>query len=306
MTSRILLFVALACSLEFGQTPNAPSGPPLPYYPVDGWAKLPEGWNFGECSGVAVDKNDNVWVFNRGLHPVVEFDSSGKMLRAWKDVPVKSSHGIRVDPDGNIWLVDVAGHKVLKMSAEGRVLMVIGAVGDAPGEQTSTDAFNRPTNIAFAPDGNFFVSDGYVNSRVVKFTNGGDYIKQWGSKGKGDSEFNLVHDVVMDSRGRLYVADRENSRIQVFDQDGKFLGKWTDIGAPWGLAYLARENAIYMSDGRNDRVVKLNMEGQVVGTLGSHGKSAGKFHYPHSIAIDSAGAIYVAEIRNWRVQKFVK
>jgi DNA-binding beta-propeller fold protein YncE len=306
MTFRILFLLALATGLEFAQTPNAPTGPALPYHPVEGWAKLPEGWNFGECSGVAVDKNDNVWVFNRGPHPVIEFDRSGKMLRAWTEVPVKSAHGIRVDPDGNIWLIDVAGHKVLKMSQDGRLLMVIGAVGDAPGDLTSPAAFNRPTNVAFAPDGNFFITDGYVNSRVAKFSKGGDYIKQWGAKGTGDSEFNIVHDVVIDSQGRLYIADRENWRIQIFDQEGRFLGKWTNIGAAWGLAYVAGENAIYTTDGRNDRVFKLNMEGQVIGTLGSHGKTAGKFHYPHSIAVDSTGAIYVAEILNWRVQKFVK
>jgi DNA-binding beta-propeller fold protein YncE len=279
---------------------------PLPYHPVENWAKLPAGWNFGECSGVALDRNDNVWVFNRGPHPVIEFDSTGKMLQAWNDVPVKSAHGIRVDPEGNIWLIDVAGHKVLKMSPQGRVLMVIGAVGDAAGTQTSKDAFNRPTNVAFAPSGNFFITDGYVNSRVAEFTKAGQYVKQWGAKGTGDSEFNIVHDVVLDSRGRLYVADRENMRIQIFDQEGKFLGKWTGFGAAWGLAYAASENAIYVADGRNDRVVKLNMEGQVIGTLGEHGTTPGKFHYPHSIALDRTGAIYVAEVRNWRVQKFVK
>ncbi len=142
MSLRILL---LSTTLLFAQTPNAPPGPPLPYHYVEGWAKLPAGWNLGECSGVAVDKKDNVWVFNRGPHPVIQFDRDGKMLQAWNEVPVKSSHGIRVDPDGNVWLIDVAGHKVLKMSPQGRVLMVLGGVGDAAGTQTSKDAFNRPT-----------------------------------------------------------------------------------------------------------------------------------------------------------------
>ena len=302
---RPILLLALAPAL-FAQAPNSPTGPALPYHAVEDWAKLPAGWNLGECSGVAVDKSDNVWVFNRGPHPVIQFDKSGKMLRAWNEVPVKSSHGIRVDAAGNIWLVDVAGHKVLKMSPEGRVLMAIGAVGDAPGTQDTKDAFNRPTNVAFGKDGTFFISDGYVNARVVKYSKDGDYLKQWGEKGAGDGQFNLVHDAVIDSQGRLYIADRNNWRIQIFDQDGKFLGKWTNIGDPWSMEYVSRENAFYVVDGQNDQLFRLNMEGQITGVLGSHGKGPGKFYYPHGVAVDSTGAIYVAEIRNWRVQKFVK
>ena len=303
MTLRLLL---LCASIGFAQTTSAPTGPALPYHSVPGWAKLPAGWNLGECSGVAVDRNDNVWVFNRGPHPVIQFDKNGKMLKAWNEMPIKSSHGIRIDLEGNVWLIDVAGHKVLKVSSEGQIQMVIGGVNDAAGMQTSKNEFNRPTNIAFAPDGHFFVSDGYVNSRVVKFTKGGEYVKQWGEKGTGDNQFNIVHDVVFDSKGLLYVADRENLRIQIYDQDGKLLKQWKDVGAVWGLAYVPSENAIYTTDGRNDNVLKLNMDGKVVGVLGSHGRALGQFHYPHSIAVDSTGAIYVAEIRNWRVQKFVK
>src|SRR5690349_5198936 len=130
------------------------SGPPMPHKLVPGWGKLPKGWNFGECSGVAVDKDDNVWVFNRGLHPVIQFDKSGKMLQAWSEVPVTSSHGIRVDPEGNIWTVDVAAHRVLKYTPAGRLLMMIGQVGGKPGDNNDTkDGFNRPTNLVFAPNG---------------------------------------------------------------------------------------------------------------------------------------------------------
>jgi DNA-binding beta-propeller fold protein YncE len=300
---RILFLLILTFASVLAESSNVP---PLPYHPVENWAKLPGGWNLGECSGVAVDRDDNVWVFNRGPHPVIQFDRTGKMLQAWSDVPVKSAHGIRVDPQGNIWLIDVAGHKILKMSPQGRVLMVIGAVGDAPGDQTSKDAFNRPTNIAFAANGDFFVSDGYVNSRVARFNRDGDYLAQWGSKGTGDSQFNIVHDVVLDSKGRLLVADRENGRIQVFDQDGNLQKIWSELGGAWGLAYSPVEDAVYMADGKNDRLVKIDMEGRIIGILGSHGRTLGKFHFPHSVAIDSTGAIYVAEIRNWRVQKFVK
>jgi DNA-binding beta-propeller fold protein YncE len=280
--------------------------PAMNYQHVEGWAHLPPGWNFGECSGVDIDGNDNVWVFNRGAHPVMEFDSSGKLLQAWTEAPVKSSHGIRVDADGNIWTVDVEAHRVVKFTPSGRVLMIIGDVGGKFGASDGKEAFNRPTNIAFAPNGDFFVSDGYGNSRVVKYGKNGEYLKQWGRKGSSEGEFDLPHDVALDANGRLYVADRNNKRVQIFDQEGKFLGKWTDVGQPWGLCYVKRENVLYMSDGLNDRVVKLNLDGQILGTFGTHGKIAGKLDFPHGIAVDSTGAIYIAEIKNWRVQKFVK
>ena len=300
---RIALAVTFALAAAFA----APkSGPPLPYKVVKDWAQLPKGWNFGECSGVAVDRQDNVWVFNRGKHPVIQFDKNGNMLQAWGEGTVVSSHGIRVDSEGNVWGVDVKGHVVIKYSPSGRVLMILGSRQGTAGKQDSRDAFNEPTNLAFAPNGDFLVSDGYVNSRVIKFNRDGEYLMHWGSKGTGDGEFALVHDVVLDSRGRAYVADRTNQRVQIFDGAGKYLGKWTDIGAPWGLDYVARENAIYMCDGLNNRVVKLNTDGEILGVLGSYGKVAGKFDFAHSIAVDSTGAIYVAEIKNWRVQKFVK
>src|SRR5215831_4603768 len=179
MTKLILLVVCL--SSAYSQ--ELKSGPPLPNKPVPDWAQLPKGWNLGETSGVAVDKDDNVWVFNRGVHPVIEFDRNGKFLRAWNEVPVKSSHGIRVGPDGNIWAVDVAAHTLFEFTPEGRVLLVIGGVGGNPGKEDSRDAFNRPTGIAFAANGNYFISDGYINSRVVRFGPDGLYQKQWGRKG---------------------------------------------------------------------------------------------------------------------------
>ncbi len=128
-----------------------------------------QGWNFGEVSAVDVDKNDNVWVFNRGPHPLIEFDKSGKMLQAWPEVPVKTPHGLRLDADGNVWTVDVDAHRVMKWTPSGRLLMMIGGVGGAAGNNDSKDGFNRPANLTFAPDGDFFVADGYVNSRVVRF-----------------------------------------------------------------------------------------------------------------------------------------
>jgi len=280
------------------------SGPPLPHKVVANWAKLPKGWNFGECSGVAVDREDNVWIFNRSAHPVIELDREGHFLQSWGEGTVVSSHGIRVDPEGNIWGVDVKGHKVQKYSPDGRVLMVIGR---SPGNNDSQDSFNEPTGIIFTPSLDFFyISDGYVNSRVVKFNRDGEYVTQWGRKGTGDGEFNLVHDVCLDAKGRVYVADRSNSRVQIFDPNGKYLGKWTDVGQPWGLTYYAKENAIYMCDGLNNRIVKLNTDGEIQGVLSSYGRVPGKLDFAHNIAVDSTGAIYVSEIKNWRVQKWAK
>lgn len=280
------------------------SGPPLPHGLVENWPQLPKGWVLGEVSGVDVDRNDNVWVFNRGAHPVIQFDKNGKMLQAWKEVPVKSSHGIRVDPDGNVWLVDVAGHALLKFNQEGKLLMVFANPGGAPGDNDSKYAYNRPTSLAFHPNNDIYVSDGYVNQRVVRYRKNGEYVQHWGKKGTGDSEFDIAHDVTIDRSGRVYVADRTNGRVQIFDQNGKFLNKWTDLGHPWGLYYTSREDAIYMADGENNRVIKVNLDGQIQGVLGGFGKAPGKFDFAHHLAVDSTGAVYVAEIKNWRVQKF--
>lgn len=301
MSRTVLL---LACAITLPVWAELKNGPALPHGVVGNWAQLPKGMNFGEVSGVDVDRHDNVWVFNRGTHQVIQFDRSGRMLQAWKDVPVKSSHGIKVDPEGNVWLVDVAGHALIKCSPEGRVLMVFANAGNTAGDNETKYAFNRPTGLSFLPSGDFYVSDGYVNSRVVKYRKDGEYMLQWGKKGTGDGEFDLVHDVTIDSKGRVYVADRTNARVQVFDANGKFLGKWNDLGNPWGLFYAAREDAIYMADGQNNRILKLNLDGQILGQLGSFGKAAGKLDFAHHIAVDSAGSIYVAEIKNWRVQKY--
>jgi DNA-binding beta-propeller fold protein YncE len=276
----------------------------LPHKLVPDWPQLPKGLNFGEVSGVDVDRNDNVWVFNRGSHPVIQFDKNGRMLQAWKDVGVKSSHGLRIDPDGNVWLVDVFGHALLKYSPEGRLLMVFANAGGTAGDNDSKYAYNRPTSLAFHPNGDFYVSDGYVNSRVVRYRKDGDYVQHWGKKGTGDSEFDIAHDITIDRRGRIYVADRTNNRVQVFDESGKLLGKWTNVGQPWGLYYVGKEDAIYLCDGQNNRVLKVNLDGQVLGSLGGFGKAPGKFDFAHHLSVDSSGSIYVAEIKNWRVQKF--
>jgi DNA-binding beta-propeller fold protein YncE len=308
MPMRIGFFIVAALAVtDTSSWAELKSGPPLPHKVVKNWAKLPAGWNFGECAGVAVDKDDNVWVYNRGKHPVIQFDKNGNFLQGWGDDIMTSAHGIKVDGEGAIWTVDVKGHIVFKLTPRGRVEMAIGRSGYPLGND-SKDGFNEPTAIAFAPNGDMYISDGYVNSRVIKFNKDGDYLLHWGKKGTGDGEFNLVHDVALDSQGRVYVADRSNKRVQIFDGSGKFLGKWTDVGTPWGFHYVAKENALYMCDASNSRVVKLSLDGQVLGVLGGPGRVAGKFGPagPHHMAVDSSGAIYVVEIQNRWVQKFAR
>ena len=282
------------------------NAPPLPYKLVPDWAKLPPGWNFGECAGVEADRDGSVWVFNRGPHPVIQFDRHGKLLQAWSEAPVVRPHGLGIDPDGNIWLVDQGGHSVMKFNRQGRLLMVFANPGRTAGNNDSKYAFNQPTGIAFTPAGDFYVSDGYGNSRVIQYNKQGEYLRHWGKNGTADGEFNLVHDVALDKRGHVFVADRTNSRIQVFDSEGKFLAKWTHVGQPWGMAYASAEDALYMCDGLNNRVVKLSVDGEILGAFGGFGKTPGKFDFAHHIAVDAEGSLYVVEIKNWRVQKFVR
>jgi DNA-binding beta-propeller fold protein YncE len=281
---------------------RAQSGWPRLSYEVDrNWPQLPAGWTFEETPGVAVDAREHVFVFHRGPHPLLEFDRDGKLARHWGDGVWVRPHGLKFDPDGNLWAADDQGHIVVKLDAQGRVRMVLGRK-NTKGE--TKDLFNRPTDIAFGPNGDFYVSDGYGNSRVVKFNKEGQFITAWGKKGAGEGEFNLPHAIAVDRRGRVYVGDRENFRMQVFDADGKFITQWKHVGSPWGIA-IAKDESIFMCDGHNNRILKLNQKGEVQGVLAGPGKLPGQLDYSHHIAVGPSGSIYVAEIKNWRVQKFV-
>jgi sugar lactone lactonase YvrE len=194
----------------------------------------------------------------------------------------------------------------MKFTPAGRLLMVMTNPYRRPGDNDSPYAFNEPTGIRFGANGDLYVSDGYINARVVQYTRDGEYVRHWGRKGKGDGEFDIAHDVALDRQGRVYVADRTNARIQVFTSGGKFITKWDHVGNPWGLAYAEKEDALYMCDGHANRVVKLDLDGKVLGTLGGFGKTPGKFDFAHHLAVDSESSIYVVEIKNWRVQKFAK
>src|SRR5262249_3418050 len=190
-------------------------------------------------------------------------------------------------------------HLVRKFDSAGKLLLTLGKK-DEPGD--SPDKFNKPTDVAVAPSGDFYVSDGYGNSRVVKFSKEGKYVKEWGKKGTGGGEFNLPPVVCLDAKGRVYVGDRENNRVQVFDGNGKFLAQYKESGAPFGLFLTA--DRMLVADGRASSVNVLDLQGKALGHFGEKGKEAGQLLLPHWVCADSKGAVYVAEVSSQRGQKF--
>lgn len=282
----------------------APSAPPansIPrYQPVADWPRLPPQSKFGDVVAVATDAADRVYVFHRGKQPIMVFDKSGKFLHSWGDDRIDTAHGLRVDGSGNVWITDIGTHLVTKFDSQGKVLLTLGKK-DEPGE--GRDQFNEPADVAIAPAGEIFVADGYGNSRVVKFTKDGKYIKEWGKKGTGEGEFDLPHTICLDGKGRVYVGDRENNRVQVFDGEGKFLAQWKECGAPYGLFFAG--DRMLLADGRANAVKVLDLQGKIIGRWGEKGSAAGQFTLPHWVCVDSQGAVYVADSENQRVQKFV-
>jgi DNA-binding beta-propeller fold protein YncE len=295
-TSRAITFLVLfGCGMATAANATAAE-----FKPVPDFFKLPQGWSLGPCSAVAVSGKGEIYLFHRGPHPVIIFDEQGNHLRSWGDDVIQTAHGLRIDRDGNIWVTDIGQHRVFKFDASGKVLLTLGS-GKAG---TGLDQFDRPTDIAFGPRGEIFVSDGYGNSRVMKFSPNGGFIKTWGTPGKGPGEFNLPHAIVLDSQGRVLVGDRENRRIQVFDQEGKVLAVWEGF-SPFGLA-LGKDDALFVADGYANEVLRLDANGKVQERFGKQGKPPGEFELPHMLAVDAAGNLLVTEINGKRAQRFVR
>ena len=302
---------------------------PNPYRLVENWAKLPQGLAWGQVISVDVLPKGNMVVFQRAEPPLLIFDSSGTLVKSFGDGMFVQAHGLTVDREGFIWASDAGardgkGQQVFKFTQEGKVVMTLGTAGVA-GESATT--FNGPTDIAIAPNGDIFVSDGHVNNRVVKLSKDGKFIKAWGKKGSGPGEFNVPHTLAFDSGGRLFVGDRSNSRIQIFDQDGKFLEEWKQFSRPSGIFIKGDTILVADSDSntatnpgwkRGIRIgsVKTGKVTALIPDTGADPDSNERWYPggpvisvtsgPEGVAIDATGNVYGAEVGPRSLKKYVK
>jgi streptogramin lyase len=323
----LVLLLCGGCALLFSQQGNLPDSgyklaPDWPNPPRNA-AGSPGIWNLIQVPAVAVDARGRVLVLHRGAHPVLEFDTTGRFLRSWgngmlsegKVVAVAprdraagasgysavygpagcescGAHSLRVDPDGNVWVVDAPGHVIYKVNQERKVILQLGQKGVSG---MAPNRFNLPTDIAFARDGSFYVSDGYGNARVVKFARDGKFLLQWGTRGSGPGEFQLPHNVAVDAQGRVYVTDRDNRRVEVFDANGKFLSEWPDIGGVSAL-WITTDQKIWTGG------VLRDLNGKAVGRLPAEAGGAGG---PHGITVTESGDVYAAQLSG-AAQRFVR
>ena len=294
---------------RFAERSDYADVPDLGYKPVPDIFKLPQGMNFGACSSVALNSKGHIFVFNRSRHALIEFDGSGKYIRSLAEGLFSNPHGLRIDSEDNIWTTDNVLHIVVKMDPDGRVLMVLGINGRSQEwhDFGHLRCFNEPNDVAFGARGEIYVTQGHGKgeSRVLKFDAEGNFLKTWGGEGSGPGEFNVPHSIVIDDAGLLYIADRSNQRIQVFDGEGKYLRETKHPGTPCGLC-LSSDQHIFMAHGHTGLIMKLDRQGKVLGASGGPGKAPHRYGEAHFIARDERDDIYVADTLNWRVQKLVK
>jgi DNA-binding beta-propeller fold protein YncE len=282
------------------------------YEVVEGWGELPPGWIWGQVGAVGVDSRDRVHVFTRTNHPYMIFDRSGKLEWAWGQEIFMDAHGICIAPDDNVFLVDRGPQLVFKFTNDGRHLLSMGHrdqhsdTGYTDEHRVVTHAgppFHHPTDVSIAADGGFYVSDGYRNARVHKYSADGELQFSWGEPGTGEGQFNLVHSV-WEHKGKVYVADRQNNRIQIFTPEGKYLDMWTGYDQPCKI-YVDKDDIMYIAE-LGARVSVVDLDGNVLARWGGERSHApGEFWAPHGIWVDSQGDMYVAEVlEGARLQKF--
>ena len=281
------------------------------YQPADGWMKLPPGWVTLDVAAVGVDRHDNVYAFNRGEHPMIVFDRDGNFLRSWGEGLFNRAHGVSMGPDDTIYCTDDGDHTMRQCTLDGKVLLTIGIPGKAAAYM-SGEPFNRCTHTALSPRGDIYISDGYGNARVHKYDPSGRRLLSWGSSGTRPGQFNIAHNICCDADGWVYVADRENHRVQVFDGNGKFETQWNNLHRPSGLymtsgacpiCYIAElgphlpVNIDHPNIG--PRISVMDLKGNLLATVEAtpaRGAGPGQFISPHGMAVDSHGDLYVGEV----------
>jgi sugar lactone lactonase YvrE len=271
------------------------------YVEADHWAQLPVGTNWAEMSGVDIDSNGNIYALQRTPATVMIFDAKGKFLRSWGEGLFSKTHALRIDRQDNVWITDKGMHQVLKFTRDGQLLMALGTK-DVVGDNDSRVALNGPADVAFGPKGDIFVADGEsTNSRIVHYSSDGRFLTSWGTKGSEPGQLLVPHSIVMDKRGRLYVANRGNKRIEIYDLKGAYIGQITNAATPYGLA-MTSDGILYVADGTkgSEGLTVLNPRtGKILAHLSGQTGA-------HMLTVDRKGAIYVAEVRGKAVEKFVR
>lgn len=306
----MLLISSQAIAQRPSIPPRAIDGPPLDVTPVplDLAFTMPAGVAIESSADVDIDADGHVIVLHRGEQAILEFDSDGQFIRGFGEGLFRRSHSLDIDNDGNYWTTDFGTHVVLKLSPEGEVLMTLGTVGEAGNwdEEAGIHLFDQPNDVAFDSDGNFYVTQGHgtAEPKVLKFDSNANFIKSWGQRGNLPGDFAVPHSIVIDEDDLLYIADRENRRIQVFDTEGNFVKGWLYYGMACSLEL--HGDYLYMTTGFDGQVVKLDKrDGSVLGVTGMPGDGLGEFGEAHFLAVSEDEEIYVADVVNRRVQKYV-
>jgi hypothetical protein len=276
---------------------------------VEGFEKLPPGYSWTDAAAVAVDSQDRVYVFNRGDHPMIVFDRGGNFLSSWGEGVFSRAHGVTAGPDDTLYCADDGDHTIRQCTLDGKVLMTLGVPGKPSAYQTG-DPFNRCTDVAIDPHtGDLYISDGYGNSRVHKYSPDGKLLFSWGEPGTDPGEFNIVHNIATDRDGWVYVADRENHRIQIFDSNGKYETQWVNMHRPCTV-YVSEEQHVYVGElgwGMNvnrdlpnigPRISVYDTSGKRLARVGDTGMGTapGQFAAPHGMCLDSRGDLYLGEV----------
>lgn len=282
------------------------------YERVEGWAKVPEYFDLSDPVDIATDARDRVYVGSRGNHPILIFDRKGNFVSCWGEGHFVDPHGIYVGPDDSVYIVDAKTHTVEKRTPGGEVLLTLGTRFRTPAIMLRAP-FNQPTGLVLGPAGEMFVTDGYGNFLVHKFSTEGKLLKTWGEHGKGPGQFELPHKLDIDNRGRLYVCDRNNDRIQIFDLEGKFLEMWTNCRWPQDIWIDKKKELAYVVESHMHqlfppRVTVRDLKGKILSEFGGYEhEGKGLLENSHTICVDSHGDIYIGEIvKVRRLMKFAR